>query len=191
MSNKDNGNNKNSVYDTLSEYHLHSPDTIPYEVLAQLLDILKRADKSNNTDKIVVEIQQLLTDAKSEKLFHLICEKHHIDYHKFQPPRLVLHLICLSYCCKSASFVADKLGLDSREASQLLEQLKHNFTIDDPLAWLERLHLQTKEEYEYHKKFKEKQLYGHDLAVKPADTAEDRKQKLRRRFKDFFKFWYK
>lgn len=179
------------VYDTLSEYHLHNPNTMSYEILQELLGYLQQASQEGcDTDEIAYKIQELLTDAKSEKLFKLICEKGHVDIHKFHAPKLLLHLICLTHCYKSVSFVADKLGLDSREAGELLEHLKHSFTIDDPIDWLNRLHLQSKDEHNYHIEYKNKQTQGHDITSKPPDTSEDRKQKLRRRFKSFFKFWY-
>jgi hypothetical protein len=110
-------------------------------------------------------------------------DNHHIH------PQILLHVWCLLGCTDSVEYIAHDLGLTFEEVQELIRELHHTFSID-PLA------SQVRQYYEKNKRQKEipeiqqkNEFLGIEHALKPQETTEDRKRRLRKKYghlaKDF------
>jgi hypothetical protein len=178
------------IYDTLLGYHAQNTDNIAYSSMAHLIVVLEEYD-GTNLNLVGRNVSNLLGEVEAMHIMHLICQRSHIDYLELMQdcqkitlrhitPRLLLQIACLPI-----SYVEDKLEIDQFWASQLLDKLRHNFTIDDPILWLKRLLNQTEKERLHYAHAKEDLLHGLAVTNQPVDTAEERKLKDRRQYLNF------
>jgi len=176
--------------DTLTEFHLHNPNNVAYTLLAHLISVLedRNLETPHDTPR---NVTNLLGETESTSILKLVCQKNHVDYLqllqdcqditiKHISPRLLLHIACLP-----APYVAEKLQIDEYRVNQLLDQLKKNFTIDDPILWLKRALNLTEKERIHAQQDKENLLHGLAVVNQPVDTAEERWHKPKLNFKPY------
>lgn len=180
----------NKHFDSLSEFHLGNPDSKVYSIVAHLLYVLEQMPNGER-EQIQRNISNLLGEAESTRILQLICHKQNIDYLgvlqkcqeitlKHISPRVLLHIYCLPI-----PYVAEELQIDPYRVAELLAELQHIFTTDDPVLWLKLFLAQTEKDRLY-LQAKANLLHGIEPVNQPVDTAEERKikeRKLQFRFK--------
>ena len=171
--------------DTLSVFHMHNPDISSYALIAHVVSILEQKD-FQDPGVILRNISNLLEEAESTHLLHLICQKLHVDYlslmqtcqgiaMKHMAPRVLLHLMLFP-----PIYISQKLEIDPQIAVELLNELRRSFTIDDPILWLKRLLSITEKERLRYTNAQQDLIHGLAPVNQPVDTAEERKQRDRR-----------
>lgn len=187
-----------SRFDTLTEFHLRNPDCHTYELIDQLISILRQS-KQHDRIYLVQQLKEKFGDKECIRILKLIAVKTNLDYNElinikthdghFIPPKLLLHLLCLSHSHYKTSidFLAGQLELDPSELRYILQQLRSNFTIDDPLSWLEGFIQQFKKERQYCEKCRDDLKLGRNIVGQEQDTAEKRRVNVRNRLHSIFR----
>jgi hypothetical protein len=178
---------KDQHFDTLAEFHFHNPDNAAYATIAHLVTLLEQGETGSDRATILRSIADLIGDAEALHILQIACRKLHVDYLKLInecqsiagshiiAPRLLMYLICLPI-----PYISEKLQVDEYRASQLLDELRRNFIIDDPIKWLKLLLELIEQERLHYAKQKEDLLHGLAVTTQPVDTAEERKLRERR-----------
>lgn len=159
------------VFDTLSEFHLQSLDLRIYALMIALAGVINNPEQAS----------ELLGEAEAARILQIICRAYDVDYlnliatiqqqtNKHITPRILLHILILP-----VPYVSEKLQIDQDLVAQLLDQLHHTFTIDDPIDWLKNLLHTIEKSIKRHALTKENQLHGLAVTEQPLDTAEERK----------------
>ncbi len=187
-------------YDSLVEYHLKNPETKLYSIvedLTQLLDQLKQSPILSPADRKAAnkQIQELLTDGASKKILELFSRKNNIDKQKYdelidhvRELKSIIHyhhyllLIFLSEANASIKVAARILGVDLKDAEEAITYFKQIFVIDDFLTWLKNFlsNNYRHKQYLLDEIAKNNLRQGGEEIIQPVDTADARKNKLKR-----------
>lgn len=173
------------MFDTLAEFHLHNFEDRTYALMAHLISVLQN-EKNTGLETKYRNLANILGDAEATSMLKLICRLEHVDYLELMQqcqtspqrhfsPRLLLLLLLFS-----ANYISIKLQIDIDTTTKLLQQLRGTFTIDDPIAWLQRLLTQVEKHRVSMQLAKDDLMHGLDPTNQPLDTAEHRKIKERK-----------
>jgi len=183
-----------SEFDSLSTYHhITSFDA----KLRNLLSILEMPKEYKLTERFK-KIESVLDNTFRLELIHYLNLKNnpsvnknsasinlgaeHPHPHPHPHPQILLHLWCLLECTDSPEYIAKYLELDIDEVKELIRELHNTFSIDSLLSRIRQHYEQNKHLRESPELHKRSELLGIEPSLEPKDTAEDRKQRLRRRY---------
>ena len=175
---------------TLNEFNLHNLDRRTYELVENIIEVLE-LQNSENQEYVKRKLDEILDDDQAAVVLQVICQRMGINVKQLidkfatsighiPPHKLLIHLLFIENCYNSVVFVSKQLDLDPGMAAYLLDQLRHSFTVDDPIVWLKLLLAQTEKALVFRKAEKQKLMSGLAITVQEEDTAEARKLKERR-----------
>ena len=91
--------------------------------------------------------------------------------------QLCLSLLQLLACEVAGDYIANVLELNLIQTKQMIEQLRHTFTIDNPVLWL-AVWLCNMKIRLLPIKSRDELLHGLEVVNQPVDTREERRQKI-------------
>lgn len=170
------------IIDTLHEYHMQNPDDAAYALIAHLINSLE-THASGDMNDAYRNVANILGEVEANRILHVMCQINHIDYlslmqdcQKVTSKRITARLL-LHMSLFPVGFVAGQLQIDSSTAAKLLEELRKNFTIDNPILWLQSFLTITEQERARYGKEKHDLLMGRAVTNAPRDTHEAKRKR--------------
>lgn len=175
-------------FDSLALYH-HA--TYAFEPRLQELVAILELPKEFKLAERFKKLESILNKTFRLELLHrLHFAEHQLEItnseeksvHQTHHPELLLHLCCLLGCTDSIGYIAQYLELTPEEVKELIRELHNTFSIDSMLSCVRQYYEQNKHKREIPELQKRSELLGVEPTLEPKETAEDRKQRLRRRY---------
>lgn len=171
-------------FDSLSLYHHLSSFNGKLGQLASLLEMPKEYKLPQRFAAIEALLNRpfSLGVLQHLKLLDKVAEAGGLDTLR---PELLLHLFCLLGCTDSIEYIAGYLGLTLEEVRELYRELHHTFSIESLISRIREYYKQNKQLHDEAEFHQHHELLGMEPSLEPRDTAENRKQRLRRRYGHF------
>lgn len=170
-------------FDPLTMYHHATSFDVK---LRNLLSILESSKEYNLTERFKKIESSLDLTFRLDLIQYLnLKNSNSVNLEdRSEHPRLqmLLHLWCLLECTDSPEYIAKYLGLDLEEVKELIRELHNTFSIDSLVSRIRQYYEQNKHVLELPELQKRNELLGTESSLEPKDLAEDRKQRLRRRY---------